>query len=145
MPIATHLLNTAIASIKSCKIKLTIRYYKTLIAFIRSTTNLEAALDEFHQNLSSEQKIEFRSAANQIPPAEAAMRLIDEINKKSSTRKSHVLAGRMRVVLEAVQQYSAIGDTASSVNPIAALVWSSVKIVVQVMVPFASRIVTINT
>lgn len=121
------------------------RYYKVLIAFIRSTTNLEAALAEFHQNLSSEQKIEFESAANQVPSAEAAVLLTDEINKKSSTRKSHVLAGRMRVVLEAVQQYSAIGDTACSVNPIAALVWSSVKIVVQVMAPLASRIVTINT
>ena len=61
------------------------------------------------------------------------MLLTDEINKKRSASKSHVLAGRMRGVLEAVQQYSTIGDTASSVNPIAALVWSSVKIVVQVM------------
>ena len=73
------------------------------------------------------------------------MLLTDEINKKNSSSKSHVLAGRMRVVLEAVQQYSAIGDTAVSVNPIAALVWSSVKLVVQVMAPSASRIVTINT
>jgi len=71
--------------------------------------------------------------------------LTDEINKKSSTRKSHVLAGRMRVVLEAVQQYSTIGDTASSVHPIATLVWNSVKIVVQVMVSSVSRLVTINT
>ena len=125
--------------------KITMRCYKVLIAFIRSTTNLEAALDEFQQNLSSEQKIEFESATNQVPSVEAAVLLTEEINKKSSTRKSHVLARRMRVVLEAVQQYSAIGDTASSVNPIAALVWSSVKIVVQVMAPLASRIVTINT
>ena len=73
------------------------------------------------------------------------MLLTDEVIKKSSTRKSHVLAGRMSVVLEAVQQYSAIGDTVSSVNPIAALVWISVKIVVQVMAPLVSRIVTINT
>lgn len=100
-----------------------------------STTNLHTALDEFHQNLSSEQKVEFESAANQVPSAEAVLLLTNEINKKSSTRKSHVLAGRMRVVLEAVQQYSAIGDTASSVHPIAALVWSSVKIVVEVTAP----------
>lgn len=63
------------------------------------------------------------------------MHLTDEIKKKNSTRKSHVLVGRMRVVLETVQQYSTIGDTASSVNPIAALVWSSVRILVQVMAP----------
>ena len=75
------------------------------------------------------------TAANQVPTAEAVVLLTDEINKKSSTRKSHVLAGRMRVVLEAIQQYSTIGDTASSAHPIAALVWSSVKIVVLVMAP----------
>jgi len=121
------------------------RYYKALTAFIRTTTNLDTALDEFHQNLSSEQKIEFESAANQVPSAEAVVLLTDEINKKSSTRKSHVLAGRMRVVLEAVQQYSTIGDTAFSVHPIATLVWNSVKIVVQVMAPSVSRLVTINT
>ena len=61
------------------------------------------------------------------------MLLTDEIIEKSSTRKSHVLEGRMRVVLEAVQQFSSIGDSVSSVNPAVALVWRSVKIVVQVM------------
>lgn len=93
---------------------------------------------EFHQNLSPEQKIEFESTANRVPTAEAVVLLTDEINKKSSTRKSHVLVGRMRVVLEAVQQYGSIGDTASAVNPIAALVWSSIKIVVQVALSFAT-------
>ena len=33
-----------------------------LIAFTRSTTNLDTALDEFHQNLSPEQRVEFESA-----------------------------------------------------------------------------------
>ena len=102
------------------------------------------ALEEFHQNLSSEQKIEFKSSANQAPSTEAVVLLTDEVIKKSPTRRSHVLAGRMRVVLEAVQQYSAIGDTVSSANPIVALVWISVKIVVQVMAPLVSRIVTVN-
>ena len=114
---------------------ITMMFYKALIVFPRSTTKLHAALDEFHQNLSSEQKIEFESAANLVPSAEAVVLLTDEINKKNSTRKSHVLAGRMRVMLEAVQQYSTIGDTAFAVHPIAALVWSSVKIVVLVTAP----------
>lgn len=109
-----------------------------------STADLDAALNEFCQNLSSEQRIEFESSTNQVPTAEAVVLLTNEINKKSSTRRSHVLAGRMRVVLEAVQQYSAIGDTVSSINPIAALVWSSIKIVVQVMAPPVSCVVTIN-
>lgn len=112
------------------------------MAFQRSNTNLGAALQEFCQNLSSEQRIEFDTAANQAPAPEAVFLLTDEINTRSSTRKSHVLAGRMRVVLQAVQQYSAIGDTACSVHPIAALVWSSIKIVVKVMAPLSSRVVT---
>lgn len=116
----------------------------------RSNTRLEAALDEFHQNLSSEQRIELKSIANEVPTAEAVVLLTDEINKKSSTHKSHVLADRMRVVLEAVQQYSSIIDTASSAHPIAALVWSTVKIVVLVrkassrLQPLVSSLLTHN-
>lgn len=108
----------------------------------RSTTNLDSALHEFRKNLSPDQKIEFEATAHQVPPVEAVELLTDEIIKKSSTRKSRLLADRMRVVLEAVQQYSAIGDTASSANPIAALVWSSIKLVVQVMASSVSRVVT---
>ena len=115
-----------------------------LIAFLRSTTNLDVALDEYHQILSSEQKIEFESAANQVPTAEAVLLLTEEINAKSSTRKSRVLEGRMRPVLEAVQQYSTIVDTASSAHPIAALVWSSIKIVVLVIVSSVSRVLIIK-
>ena len=96
--------------------------------------DLEAALDEFRQNLSSEQKAEFESATNQVPAAEEVVLLSNEIKEKSSTRKSHVLAKRMRVLLESVQQYSTIGDTASSIHPIAGLVWLSLKIVVQVTI-----------
>lgn len=123
------------------------RYQKRLlIVFPRLTTNdLDTALHEFCQNLSSEQKIEFESTTNQVPNAAAVLILTEEINEKSSTRKSRVFAGRMRVVLEAVQQYSAIGNTASSVHPIATLVWSSIKIVVQVMAPLISRVVTVNS
>ena len=96
--------------------------------------DLEAALDEFRQNLSSEQKAEFESATNQVPTAEEVVLLSNEIKVKSLTRKSHVLAKRMRVLLESVQQYSTIGDTASSIHPIAGLVWLSLKIVVQVTI-----------
>lgn len=74
------------------------------------------------------------------------MLLTDEIKKNSSSRKSHILAGRMNLILEVVQQYSAIGDTASSANPIAALVWSSVKIVIRVMAfSFVFSLLLVNT
>lgn len=98
--------------------------------------DLKVALDEFRQNLSSEQNAEFESVANQVPAAEEVVLLTNEIIEKSSTRKSRVLAGRMRVVLESVQQYSTIGDTASSIHPLAGLVWLSLKIVVQVTIFF---------
>ena len=115
-----------------------------LINLLRSTASLDLALDEFHQILSSEQRIEFESTANQVPTAEAVLLFTDEINEKSSTRKSRILAGRMRGVLEAVQQYSTIVDTATSAQPIAALVWSSIKIVVLVIAPSVSRVLIIK-
>lgn len=96
--------------------------------------DLKAALDEFRQNLSSEQKNEFESATNQVPPPKASVLLLNEITEKSSTRKRHVLANRMRGVLESVHQYSTIVDTAASVHPIAALVWLPLKIVIQVII-----------
>ena len=107
-----------------------------LIAFIRSTTNLHVALYEFHQNLPLEQKVEFESSTTQGLTAEAVLLLTDEISK-TSTRNIHVFADRMRIVLEAIQQYSTIADTA-------ALIWSSIKIVVQVMVLSVSRAFPIN-
>lgn len=107
-----------------------------LIAFIRSTANLHVALYEFHQNLSSEQRTEFESSATQGLTAEAILLLTDEISK-SSTRRIHLFADLMRLVLEAVQQYSTIADTA-------ALVWGSIKIVVQVMVLSVSQAIAIN-
>lgn len=107
-----------------------------LIAFIRSTTNLHIALYEFHQKLPLEQKIEFESSTTQGLTAEAVLLLTDEISR-SSTHDIHVFADRMRIVLEAVQQYSTIADTA-------ALVWSSIKIVVQVLVLSVYQVIAIN-
>lgn len=97
-----------------------------LIAFIRSITNLHVAIYEFHRDLSSEQKIEFESSAAQGLTAEEFLLLTNEIST-SSTPDIHLFADRMRMVLEAVQEYSLIADTA-------ALVWSSIKIAVEVMV-----------
>lgn len=107
-----------------------------LIAFIRSTTNLHLALYEFHQNLPLEQQIEFESSTTQGLTAEAVLLLTDEISK-SSMHDIHVFADRMRTVLEVVQQYSTIAETA-------ALVWSSIKIVVQVTVLSVSQAIAIN-
>lgn len=50
----------------------------------------------------------------------------------------------MRVVLDSVQQYTTIVDTASSAHPVAALVWSSIKIVILVMAPVLFRVISIN-
>ena len=48
------------------------------------------------------------------------------------------------MVLDSVQQYTTIVDTASSAHPIAALIWSSIKIVILVMAPVLSRVVSIK-
>ena len=98
--------------------------------FIRSINKLSIALDEFQRNLSSDERVQF---TNQIPTPEEVVALTSEIERKSAGRKSRILAGRMRVMLESVQQYSTIVDTFVQANPTAALVWGSIKIVVKVM------------
>ena len=97
-------------------------------------------MNEFQEKLSAEQKAAFNSTAKDVPTTEAVTLLTSEISDKTASRKSHVLASRMRPVLEAMQQYSAIGDAASSVHPMAILVWSSVKFVVQVRSSFVVEI-----
>ena len=100
-------------------------------------SDLDAALNEFQQHLSPEQKAEFDSSVHEVPAPSAVLLLTNEISSRSSDRKSHVLAGRMRVVLEAIQQYSAIADTAASIHPVAALVWTCAKTVIQMSLKFA--------
>lgn len=68
-----------------------------LIAFIRSTTNLDAALDEFRQDLSLEQKIESESTANQAPTAyEKLLRILLILNWRSIISSIHAWKAKQK-------------------------------------------------
>lgn len=103
-----------------------------LILLPRSNDRLCAALNNFQRSLSLDQQKEFDSAIGVTPTPDDLLLLTNEINKKKSSRRSRVLADRLRVVLESVQQYSTIIDTFVQASQIAALIWGSVKLVVRV-------------
>jgi hypothetical protein len=92
-------------------------------------------LEEFQQHLSLEHKEQLKSIAaghDHTPDATDVLQLTDEINKKSSARKSRILADRVQDFLNSVQQYCNIVDTFTGQNQTAALAWSCVKLAILV-------------
>lgn len=106
----------------------------SLIESSRSDIRLKTALSEFQQNLSPDQKNQY-DQYNVTPTSEDVLSLMDEINKKYSSSKSRVFAGRMSPILQSIQQYSSAIDTLVQVNQIAMLIWGSVKLVIRVSLP----------
>ncbi|KAN0068786.1 ankyrin [Elaphomyces granulatus] len=105
------------------------------------TRNLKLAvvLEEFQQQLSPEQKEQLKSIAahDHMPDATDVLQLTNEINEKSSARKSRILADRVQQFLNSVQQYCNIVDTCTGLNQIAALAWSCVKLAILITSNFA--------
>jgi hypothetical protein len=92
-------------------------------------------LKEFQQDLSPEHEEQFKSIAaahEHTPAATDVLQLTDEVNKKTSARKSRILADRVQGFLTSVQQFSNIIDTCTGPNQTAALVWSCVKLAILV-------------
>ena len=97
----------------------------------RSKDSLSVALKQFQDCLTPDQRDQFRAIGS--PTVADIVSLTDEVNEKDSSRKSRVWAQRTRVILESVQQYSAVVDTFAQANPaISALVWGSIKFVILV-------------
>jgi hypothetical protein len=66
------------------------------------------------------------------PDAADVLRLTDEVNKKTSARKSRILADRVQGFLNPVQQFCNIVDACTGLNQTATLVWSCVKLAILV-------------
>ncbi|KAN0070782.1 ankyrin [Elaphomyces granulatus] len=100
---------------------------------------LAVVLEEFQQQLSPEQKEQLKSIAahDHMPDATDVLQLTNEINEKSSARKSRILADRVQEFLNSVQQYCNIVDTCTGLNQIAALAWSCVKLAILITSNFA--------
>lgn len=102
------------------------------IAAVATTDALDVALKSFQNALEPEQKRTLE-AIKAIPDAHAVTEFTYQLDQENAKRKSRCVAARISPVLEAIQQFSGIIETFVSSHPqIAALVWGSIKLVLQV-------------
>jgi hypothetical protein len=103
------------------------------------TTDLEAALSEFHNILTEDQRTKLQKI-KAVPDADAVFIFTAQLDQSSRSR-GRSIASRLHSVLQCVREFSAVVDVFVSSNPqIAALVWGSVKLTVQVRIPASSSL-----
>jgi hypothetical protein len=96
---------------------------------------LAVVLKEFQQGLSPEHEEQLKSIAathEHMPDVTDVLQLADEVSKKTSGRKSRVLADRVQEFLISVQQFCDMVDACTGLNQTAGLVWSCIKLVILV-------------
>ena len=82
------------------------------------TDPINAALQEFQNSLSAEQKAEFFAAnSGASPDTNAVLVFTAQIDCSNQRRASRCLASRMQGTLESVEQFSKVVDTLVSSNP----------------------------
>jgi len=92
---------------------------------------LNEAVDDFQRILTEDQRTELKNIKS-IPDADAVLVFTAQLDS-SQHRRGRSIATRLHSVLQSVREFSAIIDTFVSSNPeIAALVWGSVKLTIQV-------------
>lgn len=97
-----------------------------------TTDALSDAIKSFQDCLDSDQKARLE-AIKAVPDAHAVAQFTHQLDQENAKRKSRCVAARISPLLESVQQFAGIVETFVSSNPhIAALVWGSVKLVLQV-------------
>ncbi|KAF4934464.1 hypothetical protein CGCF413_v001639 [Colletotrichum fructicola] len=132
----------AIGGVRGVKMALALRHAAPLKAQVR----LAQAVSEFEASLDGEQKAAFRNAriaTKATPPTPSdVMKLTAEID--SRVRKEHgpsrCFGPRLTNVLQAVQQFAALGDTVvgGSQNLVACGVWSAVRMMLHMAIGYAS-------
>lgn len=101
-------------------------------ASVSPIDTLSDALKSFQDCLDSEQKAELE-AIRAVPDAHAVAEFTHQLDLESAKRKSRCVAARLSPFLESIQQFSGIVETFVSSHPqIAALIWGSIKLVLQV-------------
>lgn len=97
-----------------------------------TTGALSDALKSFQNCLDSEQKAKLE-AIKAVPDAQAVAEFTHQLDQENAKRKSRCVAARLSPLLEPIQQFSGVVETFVSSHPqVAALIWSSVKLVLQV-------------
>lgn len=92
---------------------------------------LNEAVDDFQKILTEDQRTSLKNIKS-IPDADAVLVFTAQLDS-SQQRRGRSIATRLHSVLQSVREFSAVIDTFVSSKPeIAALVWGSVKLTVQV-------------
>ena len=89
------------------------------------------ALCDFQNALTIEQKLHL-SQLNSVPTTDEVIAFTARVDRENSERNSRCVASRLCGVLDSVQQFSSVLDTFASSNPIAGLVWGSLKLTILV-------------
>jgi hypothetical protein len=96
------------------------------------TDALNAALKSFQDCLDPEQKAKLQTI-KAVPDAHAVAEFTHQLDRENAKRKSRCVAARISPLLESIQQFSGAVETFVSSHPqVAALIWGSVKLVLQV-------------
>jgi hypothetical protein len=95
---------------------------------------LEVAIREFETVLPQDKLALLQDMKRDaVPDADAVMVLTAQLDAASRSRRGRSIASRLHSVLQSVREFSAAIDTFVSSNPeIAALIWGSVKITMDV-------------
>jgi len=104
----------------------------TPTAATSTTTALDDALKSFQDCLDPEQKAKLE-AIKAVPDAHAVAEFTHQLDHENAKRKSRCVAARISPLLESIQQFSGVVETFVSSHPqVAALIWGSMKLVLQV-------------
>lgn len=100
---------------------------------LKPEIRLAQAVSEFEASLTDEEKAAFRTYRSQTrdspPNVNDVMRLTAEVDRRASRKTSRCFGPRLTNLLQAVQQFAALGDivVGGSQNLIACGVWSLVR------------------
>lgn len=97
----------------------------------QAAKQLNEAVDDFQRILTDDQRTALKNIKS-IPDADAVLVFTAQLDS-TQQRRGRSIATRLHSVLESVREFSAVIDTFVSSNPeIAALIWGSVKLTIQV-------------
>ncbi|TIA16985.1 hypothetical protein D6C80_04215 [Aureobasidium pullulans] len=107
-------------------------------AAITTTDALDDALRSFQDSLDPEQKTKFQ-IIKAVPDAHAVAEFTHQLDQENAKRQSRCVSARISPLLESIQQFSGIVETFVSSHPqIAALIWGSIKLVLQIASNFTA-------
>jgi len=99
---------------------------------------LTEAVDDFQRVLTIDQRTALYQLKS-VPDADAVLVFTAELDYSCQDRKGRSIATRLHTVLQSMREFSAVIDTFISSNPeLAALVWGSIKLTMQIALNFTS-------